>query len=104
MLDLSAIEFAVSFDDVIVSSAFKDRLADERADLQSANTDFHHCDLRFPDLIGEHIWNLQGWFENRLLSIVQWPLSIGAETTNRAPPLELLWARRRRARSRNRSA
>src|SRR5262245_12025844 len=67
ILDLSAIELAVSFDDVIVSSAFKNRLADERADLQSANTDFHHCDLRFSDLIGEHIWNLQWWFEKPLI-------------------------------------
>src|SRR5262245_29619494 len=67
IFDLSAIKLAVSFDDVIVASAFKDRLADEGADLQSAHTDLHHCDFRFPDLIGEHIWNLQGWFEKPLI-------------------------------------
>src|SRR5215510_5960581 len=60
LLDLRAIEFAVSFDDVIVSGAFKDRLADERADLQSAHTDFHHCDLSFSDLIGEHVFEPPG--------------------------------------------
>src|SRR5262245_60677159 len=74
ILDLSAIELAISFDDVIVSCAFKDRLADERADLQSAQADFHHCDLRFSHLIGEHISCLppQGGLKKRLLSNIQW--------------------------------
>src|SRR5215470_11816067 len=67
IFNLRAIELAISFNDVIVSCAFKDRLADERAKLQSAYTDFHHCDLRFSDLIGEHVWNLQEGFGKPLI-------------------------------------
>src|SRR5262245_57670900 len=74
ILNLSAIEPAVAFDDVIVSGVFKNWLADERADLQSAQADFHHCDLRFSHLIGEHISCLppQGGLKKRLFSIIQW--------------------------------